>query len=115
MKLKKIGNNETQKQWQAKYHWIFSISKAQRQVHAIFRQGGNSAFRFSAWLLPPLNYKIMALPSGRLWAGVTSWPDAVWKILCSRHLNITFDTTIHIPGSSGIRKCIRRRKMLKGS
>lgn len=115
MKLKKIGNNEIQKQWQAKYHWIFSTSKAQRQVHAVSWQEGNSAFRFSVWLLPPLNYKILATPMGRMWAGVTSWPDPVWKILCSRHLNITFDATMHIPVSSGIRKCIRRRKVLIGS
>lgn len=114
MKLK-IGNNEIPKQQKAKYHWIFSTSKAQRQVHAVSRQEGNSAFRFSAWLLPPLNYKITAMPSGRLWTGVTSWPDPVWKILCSTHSNIVFDATIHIPVSSGIRKHIRRRKVLKGS
>lgn len=115
MKLKKIGNNEIQKQWQTKYHWIFSTSKAQRKVHAVSRQEGNSPFRFSAWFLPSLNYEIMALPVGRIWTGVTSWPDPVWKILCSRHLKITFDATIYSPVSSGIRKCIRRRKVLKGS
>lgn len=112
MKLKKVGNNEIQKQWQAKYQWIFSTSRAQRQVHAVFRPEGNSALRFSAWLFAPLNYEIVAMPSGRLWAGVTSWPEPVWKILCSRHLNMTFDATIHIPVSSGIRKHIRRRKVL---
>lgn len=104
-----MDNNEIQKQWKTKYHWIFSTSKAQRQVHAVSRQEGNSVFRFSAWLFPPLNYEIAAMPSGRLWTAVTSWPDPVWKIPCSTHLNITFD----IPVSSGIRKSIRRRKALK--
>lgn len=57
---------KTGKQRKAKYQWIFSDFRAQRQVHVIFRQEGNSAFRLSAWLLPPLNYEITAMPSDRL-------------------------------------------------